>query len=717
MENVRMLFSTVCDMSTTACMVILLVIIVRFLLKNAPRVFSYYLWVAVGFRLLCPISFSSALSIFNVGILKDYVVSGTTMSWSGTPDYKESGIFIWSAPKLTQPESVAENITAGNISAEPWIAVNKVTLLAFIWLMVCLIFLGYQIYSYIKLKKRLELAVKVEADVYECDTINEPFVMGFWKPWIYIPLRLKPSEREYILLHERHHIKRHDHQVKIIAVILLGIYWFNPLVWLAYYLMGKDMEMSCDEWVLGKLGNKIKEEYSNSLLDFAVDDKRWNLGTLAFGESSVKERVKNILKFKKSGKVILGISTVLCVLAVLIGISNGGNENAIRNISRAGSTGEFEYQLSDEIQSVLFYREFYFGTELSEYEVLQYGEIGTEGMERCGKFTFALSNLYDENEQWSVGLTAELNGSLADFLNMNYLEEQGFTGMGSSFYLENQSGWERFESGDDLVLAALNLDNGEGIVNLSCEYYQNEGKEWINTSGNAGVVLYHIVFSDKSVEELAADYEKPRDIEYIFEARNPYIGDHIADGHILRMLNMFSMGRFTTELQTSEEPYGIILHFEEAPEMAASFHAKMLQKAAIFLTLTENAGYFEWTYPGEDLNVTRRRYFTEDIESMLGISDLKAFAQKEETLEELLSEVKNSHWAEVEAGYVCGNILSGMRPFTRKEIITGRHPNAAGDCTYLVYSYEPVRFEEITTAIFGSQFPLEKEMYLVLQAD
>ena len=176
------------------------------------------------------------------------------------------------------------------------------------------------------------------------------------------------------------------------------------------------------------------------------------------------------------------------------------------------------------------------------------------------------------------------------------------------------------------------------------------------------------------------------------------------------------MGSYGTKLWTEREPYGVSLHFEEVPENEVEFHEKILKKAALFLALTENAEFFGWTYPASAPSLPEKgRYYVEDIEEMLGISDLKAYAQSEETLQELYEGIENSDWAKVEAGYVCQDIMSGWRPFTRKEVITGRHPNAERDSSYLVYSYEKIKFEDITDYLFGSQYPKEKEMYVVNQ--
>lgn len=711
MDVLKELFSTICNMSITATFVILLVILIRQFLKKSPRAFSYYLWSIVGFRLICPFSISSIFSIFNLPVLKNASVSGTTIEWQGAPDYRNTEMYIWSAPNLS-------DVPADVVSEpEPFLALEKMDVLTIIWLAVAIGFLGYQLYTYLKLKKRLEMAVKVDGNVFESDRINEPFVLGIVRPKIYIPFHLENKEKAYILMHERYHIRRHDYQVKLIAMILLSVHWFNPFVWAAYYLMCRDMEMSCDEQVIAQLGNGIKQDYSMSLLGFATGHKKWSLGTLAFGETSVKERVDNILKFKKPGKIVIAFSILICLIAGLIAVANGGNKNAIRNITKGtGAYATYEYQLSEEINSFLIYKTYYRYGVMEEYEVIQYGGFDEGECEREGKVTIRQGSMEDENELWCTTFEQGIDG--LEICNYTAAEEYGYIGVASTFYLADSGLWKEIEADQDIVIAAYNLDAGDGVRSYSCESYMDEDTRQLAISNNDGVVLYHVVFSELDENELKEDYDMPTNIRDLFAAKSSYIGDHVADGEILRQLGVFGIGDYMTELQTTEEPYGITIHFKELSDYETYIHEKMLKKAAQFLAISENAGYFEWTYPSESGEGTQvRRYYVEEIEQMLGISDLKAFAKSEESLQELYDEIENSDWAIVEAKYACNDILSGQRSFTRKELITGRHPNAAAESTYLVYSYEKIKFEDITEYMFGSQYPKEKEMYIVPQAE
>ena len=179
--------------------------------------------------------------------------------------------------------------------------------------------IGYSIVSYHKQKKRLRVAVAVEENVYIADDIDSPFVMGVFKPRIYLPDGLSETERQFILVHERHHIRRMDHMWKLFAFAALVVHWFNPLVWLAFALASRDMEMSCDEAVVRQLGAEVRGDYAATLLSLATG-KRFFAGTpLAFDEGNPKGRIKNLAKWKKHALWVTIVLAVVCgVLAVCL---------------------------------------------------------------------------------------------------------------------------------------------------------------------------------------------------------------------------------------------------------------------------------------------------------------------------------------------------------------------------------------------------------------
>jgi beta-lactamase regulating signal transducer with metallopeptidase domain len=183
------------------------------------------------------------------------------------------------------------------------------------WLAGAAAMFAFGVAVYIRLKFKMGSAVRVEGNLYETDDIQSPFVLGILKPLIYIPLNLAEREREYIILHEQTHIRRFDHIVKFIAYFILCLHWFNPLVWIAFLFMSLDMEMSCDERVLSKIGVKFNKDYSMSLLSLAASCNIVSGSALAFGEDGVKRRIKNILKFRKSSQIAI-VAAVAFVTAL-----------------------------------------------------------------------------------------------------------------------------------------------------------------------------------------------------------------------------------------------------------------------------------------------------------------------------------------------------------------------------------------------------------------
>lgn len=160
----------------------------------------------------------------------------------------------------------------------------------------------------LQLTKKLKNAVHDRDNIYLSDQIDTAFVLGAFRPKIYLPSYLGDTQRDYILLHEQTHIRRLDHMVKLAGFFVLLLHWFNPLVWIAFYASGKDMEMSCDEAVVKKLGNGVKKDYSTSLLSLATGRKIVGGTPLAFGEGDTRGRIKNVLNYKKPGSAGSGSS-------------------------------------------------------------------------------------------------------------------------------------------------------------------------------------------------------------------------------------------------------------------------------------------------------------------------------------------------------------------------------------------------------------------------
>ena len=299
------LFSRVLNMSLAAGVVILLVVSARFLLRKSPKIFSYILWAAVLFRLLCPLALESRISVFSPF---EPVFEDTTSP--SQFDEVVYGVSMSQNEQLLVLQEPVEQPVVEEIQPE-------VPVLEIIWLAGMVGMLLYGLVGALRLKKHLNSAVWQRDNVFLTDCVGTPFVMGLVHPLIYLPQSISEDEKFYVLVHERYHIERLDHVVKLLAYLALSIHWFNPLVWVAFYLAEKDMEMSCDEAVMDTLGERVRADYALSLLCY-TGHRRMARGTpLSFGESCAKSRVKNLVRWRSPGRLTEIIAGVLCVLLLL----------------------------------------------------------------------------------------------------------------------------------------------------------------------------------------------------------------------------------------------------------------------------------------------------------------------------------------------------------------------------------------------------------------
>ena len=295
------LFPEMLDLNLTASIVILFVICVRQFLKGAPKIFSYALWGIVLLRLLVPVSIESSVS----------VVPERT-EFSSMVDVNDVLPSIeWEDARSRE---IRENTQPGQPMVLTGTSVDPQVYLSFIWLTGMVFLTVRSLLSYLGLRKRVKVSIPFRKGIYIADDIDTPFVMGFLRPKIYLPGTLEPSEREYIIAHERHHIRRGDHIFKALAFLALTIHWFNLFVWAAFVLAGRDMEMSCDEAVIRKLGEDVRAEYAASLLNLATGQRLFAGTPLAFGEGDPTGRVRNLAKWKKPAFWVILICLIVCVI-------------------------------------------------------------------------------------------------------------------------------------------------------------------------------------------------------------------------------------------------------------------------------------------------------------------------------------------------------------------------------------------------------------------
>ena len=341
------LFLKILNMSITASYVILALLFIRVLLKRAPKKYAYLLWAALLFRLICPVSFSSAFSLFQ---MHPFNMAKAQSSGEAALIYIPADIGFMDSPKVTVGIPYANSLISESLPAiTPHASVNPmqvwIVIGVFLWCAGIAIMAAYNVITFIRLRNRVETAVRLDGNVYESDQVRSPFILGFFRPRIYIPFGLHDQERKYILEHERVHLKRKDPVVKLLSLCVLAIHWFNPLVWLAYFLMGRDMEMSCDEKVLSQTDGSIVHEYSLSLLSFAANRRYPAASPLAFGEIGIRERIKNILRFKKPPKWVIMIGTIICLTTVAACAANPAQSEAAKEDDRPFGNYAFERQI------------------------------------------------------------------------------------------------------------------------------------------------------------------------------------------------------------------------------------------------------------------------------------------------------------------------------------------------------------------------------------
>lgn len=497
------LFPAILNMTLTASVVIVLVLLARLVLRRAPRICSYALWLVVLFRLLCPLSVTADFSLLELMDMPVAEVTDHTSAAAYIPydivHTPELEVRLPVTPAINQAVNRALPQEHAALGADP--LEGPMAIATMVWLMGMTAMAVWGIASLVRLRRRLVGAVPLEKGVYLADHIDTPFVLGLVRPKIYLPSVLPEREREYILLHERCHIRRLDHVVKLLAFLALCIHWFNPLVWLFFMLLGKDMEMSCDEAVIKKLGADIRADYSASLLRLATG-RRIMAGTpLAFGEGDTRERVKNVLRWKepKTWLVLLSAGVVL-VLAVVCGTN--ANSKSTVNTKAVINGVEVTMTLKAPVRSYAVYQEIYQdGRLISGKPILLDGFPEDDWDEMPHRSTFTLqvqsSGLSSGGFSGEVTTWCEENGATEE--RTDQLPRTQYTGMGSvvgsgNLQVPQSQATYSLDAGDSVVLySALFSQKSDGSI---CVYYNG----WSLAKANDTVVQYRLVISSQTAE-------------------------------------------------------------------------------------------------------------------------------------------------------------------------------------------------------------------------
>lgn len=309
-------FLKLLNMSLTACVLILAVLPVRALLKKAPRWSICLLWGLVALRLICPFTLQSNLSLIRNSepITRETISPG---QWT-TPVVTETIQYEAAEPRPTVQEGhnqcIAEVPAQSVVQAPQRQAPGIFTVAGYVWLAGAGVMLMYAFISYWQLKRRVSTATRLEGNVWQSEYVTSPFVLGAFRPTIYLPYGLKEPQLNHILAHERAHIRRGDHLIKPLGFAILSVHWFNPLVWLAYVLLCRDIEAACDERVIKEMTHEQRQSYSATLLRCSVHRRRIAACPVAFGETAIKGRIKNVMNYKKPTVWLVLLSMLLSVV-------------------------------------------------------------------------------------------------------------------------------------------------------------------------------------------------------------------------------------------------------------------------------------------------------------------------------------------------------------------------------------------------------------------
>ncbi len=353
------LFLKILNMSITATWIVLAVCLLRLILKKAPKWVNVALWGLVAFRLVCPFSFESVLSLLPSAqtIPSDIAMSRNPSVHTGVPALN----------------SVINPVIQGSFTPIPASSVNPLQVVNFIaavvWIIGMVGMLLYATVSFLRLRKKTKESVVLQGNVYLCDRIDTPFILGLFRPRIFLPSSMEESDVNHVLAHENAHLARRDHWWKPLGFLLLTVHWFNPVLWLAYVLLCRDIELACDEKVIRDMDVQNKKDYSSALINCSVSRKSIAACPLAFGEVGVKNRIKTVLHYKKPtlwiliAAVLVSCIAAVCLLTNPVSKDLGGYEyrvqryyydNVIGEDRANRELGEYTYEIDENLSTVRY---------------------------------------------------------------------------------------------------------------------------------------------------------------------------------------------------------------------------------------------------------------------------------------------------------------------------------------------------------------------------
>ena len=354
------LFLKIVNMSISASWLVVAVLILRLVLKKAPKWVYVLLWGIVAVRLICPFSFESALSLIpSAETFPEKIISGPSFDVQTGITPIDNRINDYLGDRYFEGVTVPAN--NGN---------TIMTILTIVWIIGILLLATYTVISYWRLNRKVDTAVHYKDNIFQSENVSSPFVLGIINPRIYLPFSMNEQDMEHVVAHEQAHIRRKDHWWKPLGFLLLTIHWFNPLIWWAYVLLCRDIELACDEKVIKELGNEQRADYTQALVACSVNRRMIAACPLAFGEVGVKERVKSVMNYKKPAFWVIIIAVIVCVGVAVCFLTNPKQDRyTLRIVVPAGSQEEFVYT-DEEVSTVRNSIKIWSGDGLGDTEVL-----------------------------------------------------------------------------------------------------------------------------------------------------------------------------------------------------------------------------------------------------------------------------------------------------------------------------------------------------------
>lgn len=579
MALLSQLFAAVFSLSRTAAPVLLALFLLRLLLRHAPRRYTCALWWIAVFRLLSPVALPSAWSLFNLAPLASsedgQIAALTEMAVSrGLP-------------------SVGMDTAATQAAGTPVPTLGLTALLGLLWAAGVLALLLWHLAQSLRLRRQVAGAAEVMSGVYESAQISAPFLAGLLRPRIYLPAGLTRPGRDCVLAHERAHLRRRDHWTLALWTVLAALHWFNPLVWLSFRAVRRDLETACDEAAVRTLGDERRADYGETLLAFAAG-RRDFLPGLTFGRPDAARRIRHVLTFRRGGRCAAALAALVLLLGCLTCCTSALTGGWVQLDST--QRGQFyQYRLPRGTESLLVYAEREQDGVVTARRVLPLTAEGQEGTFDLGQFRETAQELWME-------------GPVFDPVTS-----------GGSYPAEQ---------------AALTLDQPTWL----CQH------ERTGENGETVYLNWYLYPASGTQEEAENWLSGGAYATRLYEARTAYIGDASAVGALRGAVLEGAWYRDTTqELFIDEEPYGLCFHATDpgwtgSEAERARFEAENRRNAALMLALVENAGSFYQTIQtGPDGEVyTARTWTVEELEAELAIPSLKDYGRSAEGVRLLL---------------------------------------------------------------------------------